>query len=560
MLSLQGYGSLSGAAAAGSEPQRFRGRRASAPVVTATPMVIDFGRLLLSESATKTTHRRRRTQQGEPQTQLELLHAAVALYSTCLPGHNQSPQALYRTLCAEGARTVLLLRDASEIIQEWENTSRAHQQTRTSPDSSDEHDTEAKPVQEINNNPVEEPRRKPWQKILPLKRDYGSSQEDDLALQGEADADDNAEGDPAGEQRATEDVQPDDRVWISWSSRKQLSTSKGDSPDDDDGGTVTGEETSGHGSACSATTTPVGEEPGDGRGPKSGGDPFSDVFSDASESDSNSEMEEEEDADEAFFSRGLGNFLRAVGERRRDRGRALAAWSLAPRHAGPEHRLLACATFAKNYRIPGTKAVFLSLLAVRRKFRKHGIGTFLLKQLKSPAVVGPYDALVVKSSPGTASFFLKNGFTDDIVLNSRFRELDESNQAGNMFCYLPPFDGHYPSFPGTPEWNRPEALAAMEEEVERWKQKSLESYQCQVTCLTRLQHEIFRLHALLKKQENTVQNLRKENCRLQSKLSRAEKKSTRSLIESLEKEAADFERLCSLKLPGLEDRRQRAFP
>ncbi|EEC14673.1 hypothetical protein IscW_ISCW011538 [Ixodes scapularis] len=364
--------------------------------------------------------------------------SAVALYSTCLPGHNQSPQALYRTLCAEGARTVLLLRDASEIIQEWENTSRAHQHTRTSPDSSDEHDTEAKPVQEINNNPVEEPRRKPWQKILPLKRDYGSSQEDDLALQGEADADDNAEGDPAGDQRDTEDdAQPDDRVWISWSSRKQLSTSKGDSPDDDDGGTVTGEETSGHGSACSATTTPVGEEPGDGRGAKSGGDPFSDVFSDASESDSN-------------------------------------------RHAGPEHRLLACATFAKNYRIPGTKAVFLSLLAVRRKFRKHGIGTFLLKQLKSPAVVGPYDALVVKSSPGTASFFLKNGFTDDIVLNSRFRELDESNQAGNMFCYLPPFD--------------------------------------------------------------------------------AEKKSTRSLIESLEKEAADFERLCSLKLPGLEDRRQRAFP
>ncbi|KAG0429988.1 hypothetical protein HPB47_023102 [Ixodes persulcatus] len=454
-------------------------------------------------------------------TQLELLHAAVALYSTCLPGHDQSPQALYRTLCAEGARTVLLLRDASEI----------------------------------NNNPVEEPRRKPWQKILPLKRDYGSSQEDDLALQGEADADDNTEGDPAGDQRATEDeVQPDDRVWISWSSRKQLSTSKGDSPDDDDGGTVTGEETSGHGSACSATTTPVGEEPGDGRGPKSGGDPFSDVFSDASESDSNSEMEEEEDADEAFFSRGLGNFLRAVGERRRDRGRALAAWSLAPRHAGPEHRLLACATFAKNYRIPGTKAVFLSLLAVRRKFRKHGIGTFLLKQLKSPAVVGPYDALVVKSSPGTASFFLKNGFTDDIVLNSRFRLTIRLPYATSVCA------GHYPSFPGTPEWNRPEALAAMEEEVERWKQKSLESYQCQVTCLTRLQHEIFRLHALLKKQEHTVQNLRKENCRLQSKLSRAEKKSTRSLIESLEKEAADFERLCSLKLPGLEDRRQRAFP
>lgn len=88
----------------------------------------------------------------------------------------------------------------------------------------------------------------------------------------------------------------------------------------------------------------------------------------------------------------------------------------------------------------------------------------------------------------------------------------------------------------------------MEEEVERWKQKSLESYQCQVTCLIRLRQEVLRLHSLLQEQDRSMQALRKENCKLQSRLSRAEKTSARSLIETLEKEAADFERLCSLGL------------
>ncbi|CAN8003849.1 unnamed protein product [Ixodes hexagonus] len=437
------------------------------------------------------------------QAPLELLHAAVALYSTCLPGPSQSPQALYRTLCAEGARTVLLLRDASgtfpfapclssgltsprprmrpdvpvtllpvlfsgtstEIIHEWENSGRGHQQTRTSPDSSDEPDTEPKPVHGQDSNRNRNPNRKPFRSEIFSTFSCGQPSLDDECLKRQG------VPDQSGDSRDGNSGQYHGSIhWTRPYSAEHLKRSSGSSP-----------------IPINATVVLAREE---------------------------------EDADEAFFSRGLGHFLRAVGERRRERSRALAAWSLAPRHAGPEHRLLACATFAKNYRIPGTKAVFLSLLAVRRRFRKHGIGTFLLKQLRSPAVVGPYDALVVKSSPGTVSFFLKNGFTDDVVLNSRFRELDETNQAGNLLCYLPPFDGHYPTLPGTPEWNRPEALAAMEEEVERWKQKSLESYQCQVTCLTRLQHEIFRLHALLKKQEHTVQNLRKENCRLQSKLSR----------------------------------------
>ncbi|CAG2106008.1 unnamed protein product [Medioppia subpectinata] len=42
----------------------------------------------------------------------ELLHAVVALYHTYLPGY--SLELLYKTLCKEGSRTLLLLRDGTE--------------------------------------------------------------------------------------------------------------------------------------------------------------------------------------------------------------------------------------------------------------------------------------------------------------------------------------------------------------------------------------------------------------------------------------------------------------
>ncbi|XP_037528052.2 uncharacterized protein LOC119405300 [Rhipicephalus sanguineus] len=469
------------------------------------------------------------------------MHATAALYASCMRTGNNGgdclvqPQALYRALCAEGARTLLILRDAQEIVHEWETTGR--DRTLSSPELSPVAQN-GSTATEINNNPLESGSKaqtpvsasKPWQRIVPLDR---TASESDRRTQPGTEEDEVVPESEAGGRGADNDGERDDRVWIAWSSRR-VPSAEGSTEEDGVELTLCGGDetstTSGRGSTCSATARDASRT-----------DPFSDVFSDLSDSDSEMEEEEEETEEE-----GLQRFLRAVASRRRERARALASWSLAPKHVGPEHRLLGCATFIKNYRIPGTRACFLSLLAVRKGFRQHGIGSYLLKQVKSPSVVGPYDALLVRAPTISRRFFIKHGFTDDIVLSSRFREADEAEYEGSLLCYLPPFDGHYPSLPGSPEWNRPEALAAMEEEVERWKQKSLESYQCQVTCLVRLRHEVLRLHALLQEQEHAMQALRKENCRLQSRLSRAEKKSARSLIETLEKEAADFERLCNL--------------
>lgn len=61
-----------------------------------------------------------------------------------------------------------------------------------------------------------------------------------------------------------------------------------------------------------------------------------------------SDMEEEDDHED--FSRGLDAFLRAVVARKKERRVALERYSLQSTHVGIEHRLIAAATFNKNYR------------------------------------------------------------------------------------------------------------------------------------------------------------------------------------------------------------------
>lgn len=45
----------------------------------------------------------------------------------------------------------------------------------------------------------------------------------------------------------------------------------------------------------------------------------------------------------------------------------------------------------------------------------------LFQQILEPEVVGHYDAIVVHADNGAVDFFQKFGFSDDIVLNSRWR-------------------------------------------------------------------------------------------------------------------------------------------
>ncbi|XP_054161633.1 uncharacterized protein LOC128959656 [Oppia nitens] len=268
-------------------------------------------------------------------------------------------------------------------------------------------------------------------------------------------------------------------------------------------------------------------------------------------------MNEEEDEREEFV-KGMETFLRGVVQRRNqmrdiaNNGADIGGTGITSTQLGIEYRLIGCVTFYKSYRSPGVKVVCIPFIAVRTRYRRCGIGRFLLKRLKRPSQVGPYDALVLQADVDSIEFFRKNDFTDDIILNSRFREsiLDDNGREvlprslayghRELMCYLPPFDGHYPPIPGTTEWNRQEVMTAIDDEVERWRDKSLEAYQSQWTCIARLQQEIVKLRSLLKKQESGIHRLRKENLNLQKMLLQSETQSTLALIEAWKKETANY--------------------
>ncbi|XP_022250622.1 uncharacterized protein LOC106466848 isoform X3 [Limulus polyphemus] len=445
---------------------RFKNRKGN--FVTALPVSVEFFKLLKEEKNSRnsnvtsewkkyTSNSRLDEDQVTPLS--DLLHATVALYITSLP--KVTSASLYKTVCGEGARTLILLRDKRETFQEMENHGISNLLLNRSQIS------RAAPG-EINNNPILTSQLTKTsvsaEKKRPLREDRKNNSVDQLEEFSGSNSDDPS---------VLLNPHKDYNSIISWMSLNEFP-----------GGRAYDKKLQGDFRLSQISTPSTCESV---KLPNSGlntpcESPFFDVFSDSEDgTDSN--------------------------------------------------------------RIPGSKVVSLILLSVRKKFRKCGLGNFLLEKLKSPSVVGPYDALVVRANNSTVQFFIKNGFTDDIILNSKFREVDESWNDCTLMTYLPPFDGHYPSLPGTTEWDRPEALAAMEDEIEKWKQKSLEAYQAQVTCLTRLQQEVLRLHELLKTQQMTIHTLKTENKRLQSKLKNVERRSTQELITSMEQKAADFERV-----------------
>ncbi|XP_023221448.1 uncharacterized protein LOC111623188 [Centruroides sculpturatus] len=499
-----------------SVADRVRFKSKKGDIITALPVTVEFGKFVKGDRTSRLANLDEWNKlnlggfdSDQVTSPTDLLHAVVALYDTCLP--DLTAQVLYRIVCVEGARTLFLLRETSEILKEWENQIISSPSFRSREDS----------IGEINNNPdtAQDDRRIPDNNVTNTQYQNRSSTSTPK----------NHTGDDDRSNCAISPIQDD---WKLWTSRNRKSEECA----------IERNVFQNRNNMISVPRSDSGKTDGNSHTES----PFSDIFSDSVDTGSESDMEEDDYHDD--FSRGLETFLRSVVTRRKESRIAQETYSLLPSHVGIEHKLIASATFHKNYKIPGVKVVNLSLLTVRKRYRKCGIGRYFLKKLKNPSQVGPYDALVVQAKNYSQNFFKKNDFTDDIILCSRFCDLEERRENTTILCYLPPFDGHYPPLPGVYDWDKPESLTAMQDEIEKWRQKSLESYQSHFTCLTRLQQEVLRLHNLLRRQETTITFLKKENYILQARLSRVERKSVHSLIETFEKDEEEFQRLCSLTL------------
>ncbi|XP_052777433.1 uncharacterized protein LOC128214809 isoform X2 [Mya arenaria] len=275
---------------------------------------------------------------------------------------------------------------------------------------------------------------------------------------------------------------------------------------------------------------------------------FAEVYSDTESEDA----DEEDDDDEEDFSKGINTFISSVTDRRK--ARKTCDGPVTEDILGIENRIIGCATFEKKYVKHRDRVIHLTIVSVRKRCRGFGVGRYLLSQVVEPKVVGNYDAVVVHADNEAVDFFQKFGFSDDIVLNSRWKELAEQFTNCTLMCYLPGFSGHRLlsaiKIPGV-------EMFELEQELLKWKEKTLEVYQQQVTCMMRMKHEIIQLKYTATTQDKFLKALVEDNEMLKTEKMLAEKElldyrlstaksafgseqdddlSTQELIDSLQRE------------------------
>ncbi|XP_074641574.1 uncharacterized protein LOC141899273 isoform X2 [Tubulanus polymorphus] len=233
---------------------------------------------------------------------------------------------------------------------------------------------------------------------------------------------------------------------------------------------------------------------------------FACVYSDTEdEEDSESdEDDDDDDDDEDDFSLGINTFLSMVKERRKERLNHTGKYE--SKHVHIENRIVGCITYDKKFCRGQERVIHLTLIAVRKRFQGWGIGKYLLQQVKDPMVVGQYDAVVVHADNSAIEFFQKYGFNDDMVLNNKWTEFAEQFTNCTLMCFLPQFHSHSLLGKTTNELD----LASMDKELKKWRDKTLEAYQAQVSCITRYKNEILHLRKLVTQQEKDILKLKAE--------------------------------------------------
>ncbi|XP_070563824.1 uncharacterized protein [Ptychodera flava] len=241
---------------------------------------------------------------------------------------------------------------------------------------------------------------------------------------------------------------------------------------------------------------------------------FADVFSDTDNEDEDEDDEDDSESEDEDFSEGVDDFLNIVRKRRKKRRKSQEVRKEVPDELiGIENRLVACATWERSNVRPGEKIIQINLLGVRKRFRKWGLGKFLIQTLKDPTLVGQYDAIVVYADHGAVNFFSHYGFSDDIVLNSKFKELADNWTNSTLMCYLPPFTCQNSLGEGARDPILD--IREMELELQKWTEKSREAYQSQFACTMRMRNEIITLRALVASQQDIITYLQSEVEKLQ---------------------------------------------
>ncbi|RDD46139.1 hypothetical protein TrispH2_001370 [Trichoplax sp. H2] len=237
---------------------------------------------------------------------------------------------------------------------------------------------------------------------------------------------------------------------------------------------------------------------------------FTGIYSDSEESvlASSADSSESDNSEEENYSAGIDDFIEAARERRRMIADSTGG-VLSTKLIGPECLLVGCATFERAYRRGNERVGQISLLAVRNRYRRCHIGKYLLEIIMNVNIMGEYDAIAAYVDDGAKDFFLNNGFTDDVLLNSRYKKYINHWINSTLMCYLP--------MVSAVNINNAGSLDEIVEECEKWRQKSLEAYQMQAGCMFKM----------VKEQTELIKDLEDRLSRKQQQLEYIEKEFTR---------------------------------
>ncbi|RXN21910.1 hypothetical protein ROHU_023794 [Labeo rohita] len=190
------------------------------------------------------------------------------------------------------------------------------------------------------------------------------------------------------------------------------------------------------------------------------------------------------------FCEGLQEFVDEAKDRKERRAVQREDGKIPPSAVGVESLIVAAACYELKILSTGDMVLQLSLLAVRKRYRHLGIGSYIMELLKTQSVVGKYDTLVAHADTDAIGFFKGHGLTDDLLLNDQFKELKDEWTNSILMSYLPPFttdlEMRNPGFSLN--------LREVEMDMDMAKSQALFAYQQQVTCVTRLLEEVKILH------------------------------------------------------------------
>ncbi|XP_071799543.1 uncharacterized protein [Asterias amurensis] len=423
--------------------------------VKCVPVILEFRRLFKS-----TKFKSVNVIPGIPNQ--ELLHGIIALYDVCLP--DITPEVLYFTVCGKWAKTLLLIRDATDVAEELVYSRKKIDQNANKSNGSEGTDVLTENTMTPDLDQVDNEAEGKGQTHIPSNCQKSANNLDSTKEKTAKEESDVDRQNTSGEKHIDE--------WVA----KETSAAQ------DEVQGVTND---------ALAAKDEGEKKGI----------FADVFS-----DTDSENESESDEDEDDFTEGQEEFLKIVRQRRERRKVALSQGDDPSLAIGIESRLIACTTWEKSTIRPGERILQLDLLAVRKRFRKLGIGKYLLQNLKDPSLVGLYDAFVVYADHSAVDFFGHYGFNDDIVLNSKFSDLADNWTNCTLMCYLPPFSGQTILMETDPELD----LKVMELELHKCSEKSRDAYQAQMACAMKLKHEVISLRALVSSQQDLITSLTQE--------------------------------------------------